>query len=468
MPVSTTHSDYAMFLPEWDLVVRAVKGQVAIEEQGEMYLPKTPAMEGIEDGQERYDFYRTFAEWPEFTSDALSGLVGLLTEKPSMYQLPMRLEMMLERCTPDGMSLSDFHAHLIRQLLMLGRYGILTDMPREGEGQAQGQETLPYLAGYTAQNILNWSTKMIGGQKHLSMVVLDETMQVPQADDPFVTDEEPKYRVLRMREDGYLQEIYNDKETTEPVETIDSIQPVGEPFTEMPFVFAGSTDIHLDVDDIPLQGMARCALSIYRKTASYGRALFISSDPQAVMIGVAESDVPKYMGAGTIWAIENTSGDAKFIGPDAASIPYQREEIERKFTEAYALGARLLDDKKVAESGEALKTRVKAQTATARSVAVNAAKALQKSLRFAAQFVGVNVDEVVVEPNLSWTEADVTPEAILALTQAKLQGAPIANETIHEYARRGNLVMRSYEDEMGLIEQEGPDMGMAGRNANSQ
>lgn len=457
MPVSNKHSDYTLFQSEWDLTIRAIRGPVAIEEQGEVYLPKTPAMKVMADGDDKYTFYSSFAEFPDFTGDALSGLVGLLTEKEATYELPKKLEPMLNSCTQDGMSLSDYHKHLIRKILGTGRYGILTDVDPDSK------EKIPYFASYGALSIFNWSEVVTQGKKQVDMVVLDESGAEATDDDPFTFEDVEKFRVLRWDGATYTQEIYDGADATEPTGTPIVPKTSKGQFEEIPFVFAGSTDITPDVDDIPLLGMVRCAVSIYKKTASYGRALFISSDPQAVIVGIEQKDAPAYMGSGSIWCIPKVGGKAEFIGPDGNSIPYQREEIERKYREAFESGARLLKDKKAAESGEALKTRVKAQTATARSVAINTAKALEKSLRNAAIFVGANPDEVKVIPNLSWAENEVTPESILAFTQAKNQGAPFAKKSIHEHGRRGGLTTMSYEDEEALIEEEGPDFSMEGR-----
>ena len=57
--------------------------------------------------------------------------------------------------------------------------------------------------------MINWKTTVINGRKYLSLVVLEESYL--QADDEFSHESKIQQRVLRLREDGYTQQIYRDE-----------------------------------------------------------------------------------------------------------------------------------------------------------------------------------------------------------------------------------------------------------------
>jgi hypothetical protein len=123
-------------------------------------------------------------------------------------------------------------------------------------------------------------------------------------------------------------------------------------------------------------------------------------------------------------------------------------------------GARLFDvEKKTAESGDALRVRWAAQTASLTSIAVNSAKALEKALKWAADFVGANAEEVMVKPNLKFIDSVLDPLKAKALMELWMGGA-ISYETLWDNLQRGEIGTkeRTAEEEKELIDQEVPDM----------
>lgn len=461
MPVSTTHPDYALLSGEWEKVDDAVLGPAAIEAKDEVYLPRPPGMNSsyVDDADDRYEFYKSFAEFPDIVAPAVRGITGLIHTNKSAYTLPPKLEYLRQRCTADGQTLEDFHKHVTRMVVKHGVYGLLSEIPEEGEKQ-------PLIAGYSAHNIINWSESILPtGKKTFDRIVLDECGSRPRPNDPFETEPVDMYRVLRF-EGGYFQEIYDDDAAVEPIKRID-ISTSGKPFDEIPFTFVGSTDLTPAPNDIPVIGIVRAALRIYKLSAGYFRALYMSGDPQAVITGMSKDDdnAPKVVGGGSIWFIPKEGGRAEFIGPDANSIPYQEKAIQNKFGEAYEAGAQLLNtDSKSAESGEALQKRIASKTATILTIAITVASGLERALRNCARFLGADPSKVAVTPNLDFVNEQITAAEVLGFTQAKNQGFPISWEDLHEIARRGQLTSKTYEETRSLLEQEGPDLGNLGRD----
>jgi hypothetical protein len=122
-----------------------------------------------------------------------------------------------------------------------------------------------------------------------------------------------------------------------------------------------------------------------------------------------------------------------------------------------AAGARLFDNnKREAESGEALRLRLGAQTATLASVAIASAAGLEKALKYAAIRIGQNPEEVVVTPNLKFIETAMTADQGKSLVEMWTSGG-ISKRTMHENLVRGGIasVERTFEEEENLIKTEG-------------
>ena len=148
-------------------------------------------------------------------------------------------------------------------------------------------------------------------------------------------------------------------------------------------------------------------------------------------------------------------GDAKYIGVSSDGLQEQREALKADKEQAAERGARLLDFGDTArQSGDALRIRVAARTTTLRTLAITGAEGLQRALRQIAEFVGANPLEVIVEPNLDFTDDAFTGQDILEYMQAKAMGAPLSLKTIHNNFRKKELTDKTFEEELAEIEGE--------------
>jgi hypothetical protein len=176
-----------------------------------------------------------------------------------------------------------------------------------------------------------------------------------------------------------------------------------------------------------------------------------------VQIGsYTEDDKPTRTGTGSSISVPQ-GGDAKYIGISADGLKEQRASLENDYKRAYSKAGQLNDaTSRAKESGEALKTRAASQTATLNDIAVAGAMGLQKVLRCIAKWMGASPEEVVVKPNLDFTELEFNAQILLHLTQAKAGGAPISDETIHNYMREKGITTKTIEEEIAAISSEEP------------
>jgi len=150
-------------------------------------------------------------------------------------------------------------------------------------------------------------------------------------------------------------------------------------------------------------------------------------------------------------------GDAKYVGPSGAGIAAHKTAIEDERANAAEAGSRMfaVGDKKAAESGEALRIRARAGSATLISVAQTSAAALEKALRYSALLVGEDPDEIIVKTNLSFLDSDMTAEEANKMTELWMNKV-ISYETLYNNLQRGRITSeeRTAEEEQELVAEE--------------
>ncbi len=504
MAVNSKHPSYAGNLQRWLLMRHAYEGEDAVKAAGAVYLPPSPGHvadgwgKGADKpGQLAYEAYKARAVFPDYVTDAVERYVGMMHSKEATIELPSALEPLRDKATLEGESLLALLRRINEQQLAPGRLGLLLDFPTA----PVGTQPMPYIAMYYAEACLNWdSSADHEGVNALRMVVLDESG--PQMD-PATMEwvDKQRYRVLRLLSpqdlqpgasqqneegngtDGPSDVVINRTDATEVppdsveyrVAVVDGTTPPapsemvaplyrGQPLREVPFVFVNSRDILPEPDKPPLLGLGYVCMAIYRGEADYRHTLFMQGQDTLVTIGTVRqdgqqvnADEPLRVGAGAHIGLD-MDGDAKYIGIGADGIEGQREALrdDRKLAESKA-GTMISPGAGKQESGDALTTRVAAQTASLTQIAKAGALALENMLKIAARWMGANPDEVVVTPNLEFETTLVTAQEITQLMAARTMGAPISLKSIHGVMVDRGLTGMEYEAELDLIAEEDLD-----------
>lgn len=468
MAINTKHPDYSRFLADWQKMTDSYDGEQAIKDRGTIYLPATAGQRA--DGQEQgtateggkaYEAYRTRAVYHDFVKDAVETAVGVMHSKDAVIELPDAMEFLRDSATVNGESLLQLLRRINEAQLVNGRFGMLLDLP------TTPTDTLPlYIATYTAQNIINWDNgrrEEITGQ-NLNLVVLDET-EFERDSGTFEWTREEKYRVLILGDpianEGagtgttYMFGLFDEtvSELTPAVLRPASIR--GNTLNQIPFVFVNSTDVLPTPDKPPLLGLANLALAIYRGEADYRQSLFMQGQDTLITKGLGQAGQDNLRtGAGAaIHLPEN--GDASFIGVDSEGLSEQREALQNDKSAARQKGGQLLDaTSRNRESGEALRIRTAAQTATLNQLALSGAGALQALLRIGATWMGLDPETVTVKPNLDFAEDELIGTEFKTLMEAKAMGLPLSLQSIHATLQDRGLTEMEFEDELAAIEQE--------------
>src|SRR5690606_38024306 len=348
------------------------------------------------------------------------------------------------------------HRRIGTELMLTGRYGVLPGI---------GQDGSPYLAGYVAESIINWDVDENQGTDFL---VLDETGLVRDRETG-EWDTVERYRECFVENGRYGARVWvkDSKGTWTANEPVEALDRKGRPLPFLPFVFINTSDLTPSPDDVPLYGLAKLAVRIYRMDADLTTSLHMTSEPTPVVSGYAdpataikEGKVPQGIGASTLWVLPE-NGKAEFLEFNGPGIQKQLDVIQKNYDRAVMFGAQMLADQgRAQESGEAKRVRLDSQHATLKGIAMTSAAGLETALKNVAIRGGADPETVKVQPHLDFFEHSLSAQDITAVVAGGQSGA-YSKATMFERFKKGDLIpeSRTFEEEQELIAQEGAGLG---------
>lgn len=491
--VETKHPHYDDISPDWVMVRDCAEGEREIKGKREVYLSTTSGMRlrglGVnQEGFARYNAYLKRAVFPHLVRPAVNALVGVMHREAAVIELPEQMEALRENATLRGESLLTLLRRINEAQIMLGRIGLMADVPT-------GDPTsLPYIVTYEAEHIINWDeSRRKDGRNRLDLVVLDESTEERtsnfgwemvrkflvldlvdpvlvsvnlETDSPIPPQMATVYRSRLEIDDSTAkakEQLNRDTEVTSgEVKVLAGVTPKfrGKVLEEIPFVFIGSVDLTPEPDQVPMLGLSHLSLTIYRGEADYRHTLFMQGQDTLVVIGEQQGEGKtgdRLTGAEA--AIELPIGaDAKYIGVSSDGLTEQREALDNDRNHASELGANLLASSKGAqkEAEETLKIRVAARTASITSIVQAGAEGLQTILRKIAVWIGADENKVKVIPNMDFVPDVFLPKELMDFTAAKNSGAPIAWKSIHGWMVRKGVTELDFKGELKEIGKEEP------------
>lgn len=466
MSITSRHPLYTEFHDDWKLMRDAYRGQRIIKEETTRYLPATPGQEedGLKVGEKGWSSYKSYlvrARFPDFVASAVEGMVGIMHHKPATIELPPKLEPLMDRATPSGESLQMLLRKINVMQLIEGRLGLLADVK-----PGQNATALPLIARYRADKIINWDDGKTGDPlaQNLNLVVLDETEHVRET--IFTWTQKQKHRVLilgdplqneKQGRGTYRMGVFDENSSQFNEAALIEPSIAGRKLDRIPFIIINSRDLVVDPEEPPLLGLGNLSLAVYKTEADYRQALFMQGQDTFVVSGGLEDDEIR-IGAGAIVQVDQ-GGDAKFVGVESSGLTEMREALQNDRREAAEAGGKLIDTRgKEAESGDALRIRVSARTASLQQIAKAGAEGLQDMLRTIATWVGADPQAVKVEPNTDFADDSIEGRTIVDFMTAKTLGAPLSKQSIHRILRERDLTELEFEEEMALIEAEEPEL----------
>lgn len=486
MPINTPHPNYAKLLPLWARCRDSFAGEDAIKARGDVYLPRLSGQNDTE-----YDAYRSRAMYyaaMKRTTKAMSGAV--LFREPTIT-LPAEIDQ--EYLGAENESLMEILRKTLEEVLVVGRVGVLADMPVAIPGSPPPQ---PYLCFYLAESIYSWKHSKGEKERRLTQVVLQEKRDVVKSGDSWVTECEVFYRVLQLgfpapvtdeemkmpteaflaslglrfqdiadNPNGiYFQEIYermvaSDGKQTEQWVLTRRIFPRrlgGSFWTRIPFTFFNPTSTLPTPEDPPLLDLVNVTLSHYRNSADLEHGRHFTALPTPYAIGFnLKAGQELCIGSTKAWISEEPNAKAGFLEFTGAGLGHLQTGMEAKEKLMAVLGARLLTEPKAGvESEGAIALRQGGEKSALAEIAGAIQEGAEMILVDLADWLNIQnaADAVEVEINKDFFIAALSPSLISSLLMAVQQGQLSWNSWFFNL-KRADLIPSDVteEDERGRI-----------------
>ncbi len=442
-----------------------VSGEEAVKAGRETYLPKLPGHDDTNPLD--YEFYLQHAYFYPATSRTAAGLRGLVFRKDPLVVVPQELEKYKKNITADGQSLIAFSKDVLMEVIQTNRCGLFVDFPEIGEdpqslADVERMNIRPYVRMYQAENIINWRTQEVNNETVTSLVVLRESIEVPDVGG-FKSETVPQVRVLFLDEEGvYHQDIYQKTQDGKAgMVLVSSIIPLmnGEVLTSIPFFPVTDKGVTWDFSNPTLLALADTNLSHYRNSANRESALIWTGNPSPVFSGYAgnpdEGDIR--IGSKTAIILQN-GGSAQFLEFTGQGINPIRDVMAEKEEAMAILGARIISpEKRTAETAESAMIHRAGEQGVLADIANSISDGLTLVMMFFGEYHKVaDIDLIDVKLNTDFMPIEMGSDSLARLSQM-YQARLISFESYFYALQRGEIIDSTVtaEEEYERIKRDG-------------
>ena len=437
--------EYTQWRDTWRQIRHAMIGEIAIKRHGVTYLPSPDGMT-----KDQYAAYLDRAVFYNMVYRTVTGLTGAIFRRdPRLIKAPKKVEQIAKRVSKDGLSLPLFAKVIAQDMLSTGRYGVLVDKAPVGDSQ-------PYFAGYTCENILDWTTAEIDGLTELDYVLLrefktDRRLYVLEGTaakpNPSYGQFFACYRILRLTlndETGryeYRQEVYErDNEdadlTEDPLVTTPLV--FGVPMRRIPFKFFNATTNLSDIEKPPVLDILTLNLAHYKTYAALQHALFYTANPVYYVTGSDEEDT-YHIGPSVVWEI-NTGEKAGILEYAGQGIRAIEGVLNRVENQVASLGGRLIGDSNAAGQSD---NQIKMKDRNEQSLLLNVTTVINENitelLKILAEWLNEVADDLRFRLNQDFLLDGAAAREFRAVTMM-YQAGMLPIEIIYEYFLKAEVI----------------------------
>lgn len=441
MSVTATHPDYRKHVARWELVRNLINSEV--EEYIHDVDPNDP---------NRNDRYKDDARLTNFTARTKHGLVGAAFRQAPVIDLPEAVDYLETDATGGQLPLVKLAQEVLGEVLQAGRYGLLVDYPASEEGLTKAQEdernNKARINKYKAENITNWQHQIMDGEIKLTLVVLKE-FSARIGEDGFTWEQSIQYRVLRLVEGVYTQELYDEKSNL-----LSQYIPrdfVGQSWNMIPFVFVGSEDNDSEMDPSPMYDLAQLNIGHLRNSADYEESVHITGQPTLIISTEMSSEEFKDSNPSGV-LIGARKGHNLGAGGSAMLLqanPNQLadEAMRRKEEQAVMIGARLITPQGLNETAEGMRIKHSGENSVLATISDNVADAMNRCIGWVIKFMSADIDaEYTFDMNKQFFEVSADPQLIVAQLQLFNNGI-IAASDVRSTLRKSGVIAEDRTDE---------------------
>ena len=451
--LENTHPEYDENVVAWELIDDVCRGSRCVKAKGETYLPK---LSGQTDAE--FDAMKRRAKFFAASKRTKEALAGMLLRKTPAVETGGIPDPVIADVTLNGLDLVDYSRQVAAAIVSKGRAGTFIDFSET--------ESVPYLAFYKAEDVINWASVRIHGREVLTMLVLREWedfrdgfeverrkrirrywLDTKNLDD---ADEENDEITLAVHCETWIEAVKENGKSFERETDETVLTRRGVPVPLIPFVFHNATTLGAEIGDAPLEDIAELNVSHYCTSADLENGRHFVGLPTPVVTGVDDIKELK-IGSESAWIIENENAKAFFLEFEGSGLSELRLALEETADQMSQLGARLLfDQKKDAEAFETHELRAGAETAALSQIAGTASVSMTEVLQW-VEWWGGTFEKLADSGasflfNEDFIASSIPPTLLAELLKVYISGS-MSFEAFFENLRKGELYPEGWDFE---------------------
>lgn len=471
------HKQYQDHSRQWRIMDDCYAGSEAIK-HGPHSLEYLPPYPSDLDDMRVYGIRKSNSHFTNCVRPLIDEIVGLMNAREPLIRFgedkneesPPEVLDLRHNATDQHDGLTGLKQRVNFAQVMHGRYLLLLDVVTP-DGNKKKPRFL--IREYPAAKILDGETTTVGGETRIAWVLLDESTETFDPDSKEWTHEK-KFRVLGIDGAGLHYSCpLSGKDADEQWREFDLADP--PPQAERPnfkgtflrFIPAAVVNVTrqgiLDYQPVPFIDIANMAIIAYRVHSMYMSAVFNYCRPTLVGVNVEPQKdeegrpVPfvlgGYIGVNTLPGSEDSkSSGLSFLEIDPSGLSEMREAVNHLMQQLQGVSVRtLLEGAGASASGEALRLRTKAGTATFSQIDTAGAKAIEQILVYAARWAGAAPEEadarITFNADTSYVGADLSLAEIAGSVGTLIDRLGLSTRNAYsllEHAAPG--VVSSFED----------------------
>jgi hypothetical protein len=429
--VTFSRREYDNALADWSLCWDVYQGERAVKAKGETYLPD-PNM--VEDDAEKGVIYKRYKQRASFynaTGYTIRTLVGSAFRKWPQLTVPPLIEYVEKDVDGEGVSIYQQSQMATIRTASQGRSALFVDYPStDGAASLADQRSGRLRANILrldAEQVINWRTEKVGGVHRLALVVFSELVDT-ETQDGFGLESVNQWRVLRIQEGVYTQELWRLDAHHQPYMHDGPMVPTdgaGNPFQFIPFTFIGASNNDTSIDLPPSLDMARLNIKHYQLAADWYNALFYAGQPQPWISGLDVEwrgwlqEQGFILGSRAMLPLPQGGQFGFATVPAETAIQKEIDNIEQRMV---AIGARLIQPGGAVKTATQAQGEQEAQHSVMSLVIENVNEAYTQALGWCLMFMdragqSVVVDEINYRISTDLTAAEMNPQLMSAIGQ---------------------------------------------------
>lgn len=461
------NASYESIAPLWEYVEDCYEGseRVKFGPNAQKYLP----MSGLERDElargrvphadSRYAFRKKIASYENFFRPVVDDLVGIMQRSPAFVRFgaandeesPREVRDLKEWGNRFNDGLAGLKSRLNFAQVLYGRYGLLLDVVTD----ASGLNPSFCVVEYSCKNILDGMTSDSPTSQFgaLRWVLLDESTRkfdcVKKSWKPWTRlrllalDRRGRYYAATFEgDDAWERWIAFDIDVPDPRAAIfPAFQ--GRTLDFVPFTVCNVSDLGIDRwATPPYLDVARLAVENYVVDSWYKLGLYLHATPTLAVCNAARESNDVRLG-GVIWPRSSGANPVSVSiletnGAGLAELRNAKNELKSALKRTSI--RELLDGAGANASGEALRIRTTAATASVATIDKTGGRAIEEQLCFASRWAGASVDEtcrrISYRPDDSYVGAEFEMKAVVDLLKTNEETRTLSNRNAYAFLEK--------------------------------